>query len=151
MFKICSPFDPDLFTTCSRLAHYLFITFHDNFLAVMSSSRSDSVTQSVRPFVRPSVLPYPFFPLVCMESLVYLECHKASKSVQGIKLESMGVKRVSQGCLKSVSRLFLGVFRLFQESSRVSFLAANTPNMNFQDFFRFTQKVILFYKLAAPL
>ena len=85
-----------------------------------------------------------------MESLVYLECHKASKSVQGIKLESMGVKRVSQGCLKSVSRLFLGVFRLFQESSRVSFLAVSTPNMKFQDFFRFIQKVFFFINWLLP-
>ena len=61
------------------------------FLAAMSSSRSDGVTQ----FVCSSVLPSPFFPLVSMESLVHLECHKASKSVKGIKLESMGVKRVS--------------------------------------------------------
>ena len=46
----------------------------------------------------PSVLPSPFFPLVSTGSLVHAECHKASKSIKEIKLESMGVKRVSQWC-----------------------------------------------------
>ena len=66
-------------------------------LAVMS----DGVTQSVRSFVRPSV---PFFPLVSTESFVYLQCHKASKSVIGIKLESL----VFLGSFKGVSRKFQG-------------------------------------------
>ena len=45
-----------------------FLEYHI-FLAAMSSSRSDGVTQSVRSFVRSFVLPYPFFPLVSIESL----------------------------------------------------------------------------------
>ena len=46
------------------------------FLAAMSSSRSDIVTQCIRSSVRQCV---PFF---SSGSLVHLECHKALKSVK---------------------------------------------------------------------
>ena len=71
----------------------------------MSSSRSDGVTQ----FVRPSVLPFfrPFFLLVSLEAVVF----------QG---SFRGVSRMFQGCFKEVSRKFQGrlkkVSRVFQGS-----------------------------------
>ena len=53
------------------------------FLAAMSSSRSDVVTQFVCVSVFPCVFSSPFFLLVSLVSIVYLECYKASKSVKG--------------------------------------------------------------------
>ena len=67
------------------------------FLAVMSISRSDVVTQSVRPFTRSSV---PYFSFSFFG--VYLEYYEVSKSVNGNQWLSMGVN----GCFKGVSKLF---------------------------------------------
>ena len=51
------------------LGGYFDIMLHDLlFLAAMSSSRSDVVTQSVRPFVRSSVRTLFFFPRSFFES-----------------------------------------------------------------------------------
>ena len=65
-----------------------------SFLAAMSSSRSDGVTQ----FVHSSVRPYPFFLLVSLEFLVHFECQQARcfKSVTSVSL----------GRPKAVSRVF---------------------------------------------
>ena len=52
------------------------------------------------------VLPYLFFSLVSMESLVYLE----------VSLESQEVSRVFHGCINGVSRVFQ---RYFKEVSRI--------------------------------
>ena len=68
------------------------------FLAAMSSSRSDDVTQSVRP----CVVLFLFWNISKMSvssiSRVFQECFK-------------GVSRVFQGCFKGVSRVFQGCFR----------------------------------------
>ena len=61
-----------------------------SFLAAMSSSRSDDVTQFV-------ILSVPFFLLVSSKLVVHLECQQ-------------GVLRVFQGSLKGVSRKFEGCF-----------------------------------------
>ena len=54
-----------------------------------------------------------FFSLVFLKSIVHLECHKASKSVNGSEY-------VFQGCFKGVSRVFLRVFQgCFKGISRV--------------------------------
>ena len=87
------------------------------FLAAMSSSRSDVVTQSVRlsvcPFVR-SFVTF-FLSLVSLKSV-------ASNSVKGIYFESRCVSRVFQGSFKGVTRKFQGCFkevpRIFRGSSK---------------------------------
>ena len=61
-------------------ANTQIIDFHD-FLAAMSSSRSDVVTQFMFSCVHPL-----FFLLVSMESVVHLKCHRASTSVKGTQL-----------------------------------------------------------------
>ena len=123
---------------------YCIILNFPIFLAATSSSRSDVVTKSVRPFIRlsihSSVRSYPFFSLVSLKSVVHLECHKASKSIKGTQLESLcvsrvfqsvfqgsfkGVSRKFQGCFKSVSRVFRGSFKQdfqasFKQVQRVS-------------------------------
>ena len=71
--------------------HKILIVWYPKFLAVMSSSRSDVVTQSVCPFVRPS----PFF----------------SFSVEGV----LSSPKEFQWCFKKVLRVF-EVSRVFQES-----------------------------------
>ena len=67
------------------------------FLAAMSSSRSDDVTQSVRP----CVVLFLFWNISKMSvssiSRVFQECFK-------------GVSRVFQGCFKGVPRVFQGCF-----------------------------------------
>ena len=70
------------------------------------------MTLSLSSFVRVSVRTFFYFLLVSLKSLVDLECHKASKSVNGSEC-------VFQGCFKGVSRVFQGCFkgvsRVFQE------------------------------------
>ena len=58
----------------------------------MSSSRSDGVTK----FVRLSVRPFLFFPLVSLKSVLHLD-----------------VSRKFQGCFKKVSGCFKEVLRVF--------------------------------------
>ena len=62
------------------------------FLAAMSSSRSDVVTQFVLPFVRPF-----FFLIVSLETIVHLECHKALNSIKD-------TLRMFQGSFENFSR-----------------------------------------------
>ena len=76
-----------------------------------------SLSSFVRWLVCLFVRPYPFFSLVSLKSVVYLECHKASKGVKGIKWEWMYGPRVFQWCFKGVSRKFKGCFN---EDPRVS-------------------------------
>ena len=66
------------------------------FLAAMSSSRSDGVTQSVCPSL--------FFHLVFLEFVVHC-FKKVSRVFQG---SFKGVPRKFQGCFKEVSRVFQG-------------------------------------------
>ena len=101
-------------------------------LAATSSSKSDVVTNSIRPSVRlcVCVLGRPFFfLLVSLKSVEHLECNEASKSFKGIQWKLMCVSRVLrvfQGCIKGVSRTFQenfkgvsGVFQgCFKEVSR---------------------------------
>ena len=67
------------------LYHKQYHTSHPRFLAAMSSSRSDVVTQCVRVFVRVSL----FFLLVSLEFYLVLKCFN-------------GVSRVLQECFKGV-------------------------------------------------
>ena len=72
--------------------------------AAMSSSRSDVINQFARPFMFSCV---PFFLLVSLESVVYLNCHKASKSVKGTQRQS-----------RSVSMVFLAGFNVVYSSCK---------------------------------
>ena len=76
------------------------------FLAAMSSSRSDGVTQFVRPFVRTL-----FFLLVSLEFVVHLDVPRkfqgCFKKVSRLLQESFkGVSRKFNGCFKELSRMF---------------------------------------------
>ena len=71
------------------------------FLAAMSSSRRDVVTQFVRLFVFSCV---PFFLLVSSESVMQLECHIMSPR------KFKGCMKI-QVCFKEVSRMFQGSFK----------------------------------------
>ena len=132
-----------------------FLLLAAKFLAAMSSSRSDGVTQFVRPFVRSFVRSSLFFLLVSLEAVVHFECHKALKSIKGIPWEPMSVSRVFQGsfkglssfCIKGVlrmwgrtfqasskgvSRYFKGVSRKFQDCLKVVFQCFNDGLRQFQ-------------------
>ena len=83
-------------------------------LAVMSNSRSDVVTQSVRLFVFPSVRPL-FFLLVSLKFLLVLKSfNEVSRQFKGC-LKFQGcfkeVIRVLTENLKGVSRKFRGCFK----------------------------------------
>ena len=69
------------------------------FLAAMSSSRSDVVTQFVRSFVRSFVFPSLFFLLVSLKFLLVL------KSFNGVSRKLKGRMKF-QVCFKKVSRMF---------------------------------------------
>ena len=74
------------------------------FLAAMSSSRSDDVTQSVRSFVRMSVRP----------KGVSLSLKRICSDIEidGVLQGSFkGVSRKFQGCFKKVSSVFQGSFK----------------------------------------
>ena len=73
------------------------------FLGAISSSRSDVVTQFVRPFDSLALCNL-FSRLVSLESVLQFECCKASKNVIGIQLESIYVPRVFQRSFMGVSR-----------------------------------------------
>ena len=86
----------------------------------MSSSRSDVVTQCVRPSDRPFFRP--FFSLVFMKFLLVLKCfYGVSRLFKGcLKFKGgsrmfqgnfNGVYRKFQGCLQKVSRVFQGCFK----------------------------------------
>ena len=80
-----------------------------SYLAAISSSRRDFVAQ----FVCSLLCLSPFFSLlVSLESVVHLECRKASKNPFN------GVSRKFKGCFKEVLRVFIecfkGVSRKFQ-------------------------------------
>ena len=81
---------------------------HSLFLAAMSSSRSDIVTQSVRPFVRPFV---PFFFL-----LVSLKFYPVLKSFKGVSRKSKGCLKL-EGCLWKFQGCFKEVLRCLQKVS----------------------------------
>ena len=81
-----------------------FRNFPLYFLAAMSSSRSDGVTQFVRPSVR-SFVRNLFFLLVSLESRVF------QGSLRIFQGSFKGVSRVFQGCFKGVSRVFQGSFK----------------------------------------
>ena len=69
---------------------------------------------SLSSFVRPFVCPYPSFPLVSLELVVHLKCHKATKSVIGIHLQSISVSRVFKGTFKEVLSAVKKVPKVFQ-------------------------------------
>ena len=75
---------------------------------------------SLSPFVRVFVRPYPFFSFSVFEVCSTFECHKASKSFNGVlrvfQESFKGVSRKFQSCFKEVSRAFQGSFK---EVSRV--------------------------------
>ena len=74
------------------------------FLAEMSSSRSDVVTQSVSPLVCPSVMKEFFFSL---------------RSYKGVSRSLMGVSMKYQGCFMQVS--WIGSFNCVSRKFRESF------------------------------
>ena len=82
---------------CILAANTSIINFQD-FLAAMSSSRSDVVTQSVRSFVFLSVRPL-FFLLVSLKFLLVL------KSFNGVSRQFKECLKFN-GSLKAVSRKF---------------------------------------------
>ena len=101
---------------CFWITNFLDLHF---FLAAMSSSRSDVVTQSVCPFVRLSVCPFvrssPFFLLVSLKCLLVVKSFKSVSRQFKECLKFNGsfkeVLSVFQGCLKGVSRKFQECFK----------------------------------------
>ena len=58
---------------------------------------------------------------------VRTECHKPSKSVKGIQLESMCVSRVLR-CFKGVSRKFQGCFKEVSRVFQGNFIGVSTKS-----------------------